>query len=72
VGYGSFPFTSNTISSEIEEALGYSDYYVDSVLLSKFYGYYLGEDPLENVETWPFDRVYDNTEYTIYKTARIR
>ena len=72
VGYGSFPFTSNIISSEIEEALGHSDYYVDSLLLSKYYGYYLGEDPLENVGTYYFDRVYDNTEYTIYKTSRMR
>lgn len=72
VRYGDFPFTSNIISSEIEGALENSDYYVDSILLSKFYDYYLGEDPLDNVETYSFDRVYDNPEYTIYKTSPIR
>jgi hypothetical protein len=68
VGYSEFPFTSHVISSKMMEALKNSEYYVDSELLGKFYEYYLGENPLNYVETDQYDKIFDNSDYVIYKT----
>jgi hypothetical protein len=61
----STPFTQLPNSTMIAEGLSAADYVIMSDLQHNYYMFYLGIDPLEQVDFQDFNRVYDNGGFSL-------
>jgi hypothetical protein len=63
----SAPFVRFPNSTVVEQAVREAEYVVLSDLEHNYYIFYLGADPLEQVDFGGFDRVYDNGDFCLLK-----
>ncbi len=61
------PFTSFPKKEEVNEAMNKVEYIVLSDLQEKYYLYYLGENPLNQVDFNGLNRIYDNGNFSVLK-----
>jgi hypothetical protein len=64
----SSPFTTLPNATVLRESLGTSDYIMISSIEHNYYVFYLGYDPMEQVNLAGLDKVYDNGEFRLLKT----
>jgi len=66
---GTLPYNTVPNASEVQKTLGKSEYIIRSELQRKYYLYFFGLDPLDQVSLDGFDRVYDNADFRIFTHA---
>jgi hypothetical protein len=66
---GTLPYNSIPNSTEVQKTLSKSEYIVRSELQRKYYLYFFGVDPLDQVSMDRFNRVYDNADFVIFAHA---
>jgi hypothetical protein len=66
---GTLPYTSVPNATTVKKTLNESDYIIRSELQLKYYLYFFGQDPLDQVSFDRFNRVYDNANFRIFTHA---
>lgn len=69
VSLGTLPFTTFPNSSSVNEAMSKADYIVISELENNYYLFFLGENPLDQVDFGRFNRIYDSESFRTFKHA---
>jgi len=66
---GTLPYTSVPNATTVKKTLNESDYIIRSELQLKYYLYFFGQDPLDQVSFDRFNRAYDNANFRIFTHA---
>jgi hypothetical protein len=71
ISIGTLPFTKFPNSSTVNEVMNKADYIILSDIQNNYYVYFLGENPLDQVDFSRFNRIYDSQGFLTFVHANI-